>query len=602
VGGYHLVNVAIHLLCALLLFGIARRTLRTPVVGDALAGRSTLLAFATALVWTLHPLGSEAVDFLTQRTESLMAMFYLLTLYASLRGRGRTGSRAWTALAIASCALGMGCKESMATAPLMVAIYDRIFIFDSWEQAWRKRRGFYAGLVATWLVLAVLVSSGPRGGSAGFASGVTPWMYLLNQARLIVRYLGLAIWPRGLVLNYGPPVPLTVADVLPQALFILVLVLLTAVAVVRRPALGFLGAWFFITLAPASSVIPIATEVGAERRMYLPLMALAAAFVLGCRLFLDRMERALNEGEQPGVRAAHRIAMAAAAILLASTSIALGAATMMRNREYRSGVAMAETLLARLPSSHSQHIMGQELMAVGRHEEAMAFFREAAKGDPRAHYNLGLELFNQQRFDEALPEFRQFVEQAPLLLEAVDARMMMGQIYARQQRWPEATAEFRKVLAMDGSKSDVRGLLADALSAQQLYDEAIPQYQDYLKRHPDETGPLSSLGIALAARGRTEEAVAAFERAAKADPRNPSVLANLANALLSKGDFAGAANHARAAVRLTPRSAVAHEVLGLALAGQGLLDQARVELQQAIQLDPGNAEIRESLNEILRRR
>src|SRR6185436_12269087 len=111
----------------------------------------------------------------------------------------------------------------------------------------------------TWLITAALMWSGPRIHSAGFAAGVSPWTYLMNQTVMIARYLRLAVWPRSLVLAYGIPLPLSVGDVVVPALLIVGLLALTAVALVRRPLLGFLGLWFFVTLAPTSTIVPIAT-------------------------------------------------------------------------------------------------------------------------------------------------------------------------------------------------------------------------------------------------------------------------------------------------------------------------------------------------------
>jgi protein O-mannosyl-transferase len=194
----------------------------------------------------------------------------------------------------------MACKESMVTAPVLVALYDRVFIFDSIKAAVKERWQLYAGLAFTWLVLALLVSSGPRIHSAGFSSGVSAWTYLLNQAVMIVRYLRLAVWPSSLVVNYGWPIPLTLGEVLPQALIVIALLVGTIAALMRRPPLGFLGATFFMTLAPTSSIVPIATEVGAERRMYLPLISIVVLVVIGgvrlWEVIQRRVKRELSDG------------------------------------------------------------------------------------------------------------------------------------------------------------------------------------------------------------------------------------------------------------------------------------------------------------------
>src|SRR5262249_27953133 len=95
VRGYHAWNVAVHLACALLLFALVRRTLEQPVLRDRFASRAPDLAFAVALLWVLHPLNTEAVDYVTQRTESMMALFYLATLIASSRAVAEPSQRRW---------------------------------------------------------------------------------------------------------------------------------------------------------------------------------------------------------------------------------------------------------------------------------------------------------------------------------------------------------------------------------------------------------------------------------------------------------------------------------------------------------------------------
>jgi hypothetical protein len=157
--GYRAVNLALHVACGLLIFALAGRALASPDLG-----------FAVALLWIVHPLNSEVIDYVTERSESLMALFYLLTLYASVRALEPARRGIWTVTAVVSCLAGMGCKESMATAPIMVLLYDRAFAFDSWVSAFRARRWLYAGLGATWIALAALQWSGPRVHSAGFAT------------------------------------------------------------------------------------------------------------------------------------------------------------------------------------------------------------------------------------------------------------------------------------------------------------------------------------------------------------------------------------------------------------------------------------------------
>lgn len=443
VRGYHIFNVAIHVLAALTLFGIVRRTFTQPRLADRVGAASTTLAFVCALIWMLHPLQTEAVNYLSERTESMMGLFYLLTLYCCIRAGGRaTGEggrrKKWQVAAVSACAVGMACKESMVTAPVMVVLYDRIFVFDSFRTAFRVRRGLYGGLAATWLVLAWLMSSTPRT-SVGFGSDTTPWVYLLNQFELIVQYLRLTVWPRALVLDYGLPRALTLRDVLPNALFVMALGVAVLAALARRPRLGFPGAWFFITLAPTTSIVPIATEVGAERRMYLPLAGLVVLAVVAFSL-----------------RSRNRVAGSVAAVLVCSL---LATGTFLRNREYESRLSIAQTIVDRRPSGRAHFLLGSELVGAGRHDEAMAELRASARDYPGAHFALGTELLAAGMVDAAIAELQAFLRLLPSHANAIPARDMLGRAYLAQGRLDEAVREFEVVLTRPGYpfRDEVRG-------------------------------------------------------------------------------------------------------------------------------------------------
>ena len=493
VGGYHIVNVALHLACAILAFGLIQRTLELPRLRRYFDGSSINVAFAAALLWAVHPLNSEVVDYLTQRSESMMAALYLSTLYAANRALTESRKRTWQSLAVVSCALGMLCKESMATAPLMVALYDRVFAFDSWREAVRDRLRLYVGLTATLLIPVAVTLTGARSGVAGFSSGVSPWTYLLNQTVVITHYLRLSIWPRGLVVFYGWPAPLTFGDVAPYAILILTLMMAAIAAFVRAPALGFLGAWFFITLAPASSVVPVATEVGAERRMYLPLLALIMLALAGIHAVLKRW---------PDVRTRTIVS----AIALAGVAGALAAATVVRNREYASPLSLVQTVVDRRPSGIAYHMLGEQLMLDGHDAEAVAPLSEAvARGNSRAGYPLGVALFNERKLSEAVQRLDAFVRTSelpyrlvpgwlePTRTEVVSARVLMAKAFASEGEWNQAAEQAELVLKMMPSHPEAPRILASSLI---------------------------NVGFAHVQAGDFDGAVNSFRRALTADPTN----------------------------------------------------------------------------------
>jgi tetratricopeptide (TPR) repeat protein len=586
VTGYHVANIAIHALCGLVLFGIVRRTLELPGTPSAWHEQSMDLAFATALLWVVHPLNSEAVDYLTERTESLMALFYLLTSYCAIRAAGpveavddlSARSRGWTVISILCCALGMACKESMATAPLMIALYDRVFLFDSIKRAWRARWTLYAGLAATWIVLVVLLQSGPRVHSAGFRAGVDVSTYVVNQFVMIVRYLRLAIWPRSLVLAYGVPLQLSLADVWPQLLIVVSLIVLTAVILALRPRLGFLLASVFITLAPTSTIVPIATEVGAERRMYLPLAALIALGV---------------------VAIGTRIRKSVAAGILVTLATALAAQTALRNREYESSFIMAQTVLDRWSTDFAHALVGVELAVAGRHDEALMHLRQAARTYSRARFHLGGELFNAGETDEALVHLQQFVQEQPQILEAVRARTMIGRALYRRHEYAAAVEQFRLVTSMTPSGSDAHvtaiGYLADALFGQEKFDEAARAYRAYLARRPNDGGGWTNFGIALANTGKLDEATDAFRRAVTVNATDVTARRNLASALFNQGRMEDAASEARQLLRLNQNDVIAHDLLGRVLGSAGKFAEARAEFERALQIDPNDQQTQQDL-------
>jgi tetratricopeptide (TPR) repeat protein len=331
----------------------------------------------------------------------------------------------------------MASKESMVTAPVIVVLYDRIFFFDSWREAFRQRARLYAALAATWLVLAALLASTPRT-SVGFESGTTPLVYLLNQCQLIVRYLMLAFWPRALVLDYGLPRPLTVADVWPQALVLAALGAVVLVSLLRWPKIGFLGAWVFITLAPTSSFVPISTEVGAERRMYLPLAGIVALVVVGSYWLLVERGR-LDHAAEHRRRTAFTAGIAVACALLA-------AQTFIRNQEYESRLSIARTIVDRWPNGRGHFLYGTELLGQGQREQALAELRASAVDYPGAKYALGVEMLADGMVDAAIEQLQMFIRALPTHINVAPARDLLGRAYVLKSRFDLAEEEFTRLL------------------------------------------------------------------------------------------------------------------------------------------------------------
>lgn len=547
VWGYHAVNVLIHVLAALTLFGIARRTLAARGHPRALE-----LGFSAALLWAVHPLQTAAVTYVSQRVEALMGLFYLLTLYCFIRGaQGSTGilpvrplphgrdaraPLAWSVLSWLACLLGMATKEVMVTAPLVVLLYDRTFGGGGFREALRRRPRYYAALASSWILLAALVAaSGSRAGTAGFSSSVPWWAYALTQVRAVAHYLRLSAWPHPLVGDYGrilggPPIELG-----GDAALLAGLLAASAVLSWRRSPWGFVGLSFFLILAPSSSVVPVATEIIAEHRMYLPL----ALVVVGVVLAADRALAAAGWVPAPGTPR-RSVRSHLGALLLILTAGSCMAATSVRNRAYRSVLAFWSDVAAKAPESAG------------------------------AHNNLGNALA--ERGDAA-----------------------------------GAAAQFERALSLAPDYADAHGNLANLLLAEDRNAQAFDHYRAALRFRPEE--PAWRAGAAVAAcrlanacaeRGRDAEAAELYRAALQARPEYPDASVNYGLVLARLGRLSDAIAQLQAALRVEPLAADVHNDLGGLLAEAGRFAEARAQFEEALRLNPDYAEARDNLERVER--
>jgi tetratricopeptide (TPR) repeat protein len=569
VWGYHAMNLAIHILAGLTLFGIVRRTLLQPVLSHRFGEAARPLAFMVALLWTVHPLQTESVTSIIQRTESLMGLFYLLTLYCFIRGTESSGlgqeagrqnaetvrplssrrsplvSAFWFLASLFFCVLGMATKEVMVTAPLMVLLYDRTFVAGTFRDTWQRRGGWHLGLFGTWLVLGFLVikMGGSRETVAGFGLGITPWTYALTQCQAIVLYLRLAVWPHPLVFYYGMDVVQQAATVAPQAIILALLAGGTIIMLWYRPVLGFVGAWFFLILAPSSSVLPLISQTMAEHRMYLPLAAVIALVVLG---FYAKF----------GPRSLFGLVAAA---------IVLGGLTIQRNNDYRSEVAIWSDTVAKWPGNAWAHNnLGTALGDIpGRLSDAIIEYEAALKINPdleETHYNLGL------------------------VLAKVPGR------------GPEAMAEFRAALQNNPHCAEAHNNLGSLLQRQGKASAAIAQYKAALQIKPDYAEAHFNLGTTLSSMpGRLPDAILEYEAALKINPELVEAHYNIGNGLFRQGRYPAACKEYEQALALKPDYAEAHANLGLVFGHLGRLTEAVAQFEKALQIKPDFPSARKNL-------
>lgn len=486
VAGYHAVNVLIHIFSGLLLYGIIRRTLKFSLFAPEIQSSASWLAFACACIWVVHPVQTECVGYTCQRYESLMGMFMLLSLYGFARAQGSSRCRFWYDVSLGSCMLGMGTKEVMVVAPLAIMLYDHMFVSRSFHALLRQRWKFHAAMFATLGVAYVLhldsVTVQLNTGLIIVQTGqVSPPRYLLTQFGVILHYLKLSVAPYPLCMDYAWPIAVEWREILPAAVVVVVLFLVTCRAVLARRPSGFLGAWFFLMLAPSSSLFPVA-DMASEHRMYLASAGVICAAVFGCYRLVGFLCGGCSE----------RRSNLVGAVILVTVVCSLAVMTYQRNWDYRSDLTMWRDVVTKRPDNFRSYVpFLSALVKEGRAPEAERVARSALK-----------------RMEES-------------------------------RRWTGAKGAFITGYA-DFWWSGVQNELGRALLAQGKSEEAISCFKDTLSVQPGNPLVRNNLGFALYLAGKKDEALRVLEELIRSVPNfgKPRILKALI--LEEEGEFKAA--------------------------------------------------------------
>lgn len=462
VWGYHAVNVAIHVAAALVLFGLVRRTLLSPRLGTRYCEAAVGLAAAIALIWVVHPLQTQSVTYLYQRQESLMGLFYLLMLYTFARAESSSRAVAWYGCSLGCFFLGLGSKEVMVTAPLIVLWYDRVLVASSWRELWAKRKVYYlilASVIGIPLVLILQHRAWYAMSGVLCFDKITPWNYALAQTGVVCHYLSLCFSPQGQCLDYDWVVSTRQGDILLPILVILHLLGLTVWAMFRHPAWSFLGGWFFVILAPTSSFAPI-EDLCFEHRMYLSLAAVVALVVLGG---YELVRRWADKYDVPMTLRCRCYALPVLLIV-----IVMGTLTLLRNHVYRTEITIWNDVVTQAPhNARGQWGLGAALLEAQRYEESLDCFKKVAELAPRwadTHYNHGLALQHLGRWKEAIDHYKIFLRANP---DHIGGYLHLAECLIEAGQPREAARQYREALSLNPNQPQVIAALERLTAAEE---------------------------------------------------------------------------------------------------------------------------------------
>jgi protein O-mannosyl-transferase len=501
---FHVTNLAIHLVATLLAFFFTRR-----ILALSGAGSRDLLAVAVTAVFALHPLQTQAVIYLSQRAESLASALYLASLLLLLRAerRGRCAAGAgWYAGSFALFALGLSAKVIVATLPVAYLLIGLLPGPHRLLARPAKRVVLAAPFLAYALWTTIATVADLRGEDAGFLIPfLPPGRYFLTQWHVVVTYLRLLFWPTGQNVDWDFPLARGLTDPAVLGSGLLLVVLLSGAGILflrcrtRADSAGAAGraaafgvVWFFLLLAPTSSVIPLA-DVLMEHRIYLASWGVffAAAILVGS--LVERLDW----------RGRRCLVAAAVACLCAG----LASATYLRVGLWQSKQSLWSDCVAKSP-------------------------RKA-----RVHLGLANGLGKAGNVEQAVDEFRVALDLAgrdPLWIRQ-EIRGKMATALLMLGRAGDAVADLQAGLAEQPKDANLLGLLAMAQLQRRNLPAAETAAQGSVAAAREPAASLQILGMVRSAKGDQQGAVAAFEQAVRADPEEPQGVLLLANAYREQG-------------------------------------------------------------------
>ena len=579
VRGYHLVNLIIHIITALLVWLVTRQTLRLFRAAD-----DDFVPFLAAALWLVNPLHTQSVTYIVQRMNALATLFYLLCLAAYIQARMTEGPDRrhrlkkilYYGLCLSAGVCGLASKQIVATLPVMLLLYEWFF-FQNLDRAWLKQRaGWITGAAGLILIIALVYMKGDpveKLTTLSAKQDFTPGQRLLTEAGVVVYYISLLAFPHPARLIVDYDFPLSTGFLNPPmtllALTALVALFLAALnAAGRRHRLtAFAILWFLVTLAVESSIIGL--DIIYEHRAYLPstVPAIALAWLIHAHL-------------RP-----RPLAVGALTVIIVLNA----AGTYQRNRIWQSDLDLWRDCAQKSPGkARPANGIGVAYQLRQDPEQALAWFKRAVDLDPtyhEAHNNIGGILIETGRPAEALPHMEQAIALNPDNYEAYNN---LGSAMHRLKRLDEAVAYYLKSLAIFPEYETAHNNLGAVLAEKGDITGAVRHLRQALRINPAYPEPYNNLGLAMMRQGRLSEAIGYYQQALALNPEYTTAHFNLGTACFQKQDLDCAADHLRQATRLDPGSVLALTCLATVLMQRQQYAEAGEALARLVRLMPDN--------------
>ena len=549
-GGFHLINLLLHIANTLLLYAVLKQM-------TAAIWQSALVA----ALFAIHPLHVESVAWITERKDVLSLFFGLWSLWAYTL-YARRPSKTWYLLSLSAFTLSVLAKPMLVTLPFLLLVLDcwplqRVrFSGDDTTPADNPLRSWRLLLIEKipFLIPAILCSvltflTEQHGGALPSLTAYPPAVRLCNAVVVYVLYILQMFWPVNLAVYYPHPgAAIPMEQVLGAASVLTIITIAAWYARRRHPYLLVGWLWYLGTLLPMIGLVQVGAYRMADRFTYFPLIGLFIAIAW----LLASLVR--NGRGQPVV-----ITAVVLAVLGALTWSARIQAAYWRNSEllFRRAIAVTEN------NALAHNNLGLALDDQGRFAEAIEQFQIALSVDPQyhaAHNNWGTALHQRGRHEEALVQFESALRIRP---EDASAHVNRGLCLHTLGRYEDAAESYQDAIRHEPRNAHAHNNYGITLYRLRRYGEALEQFQLATKHNPDLANAHNNLGNILNQLKRPEEAEHAFERALEIQPDYANAHANLATALLQLSRTEEAIQHFREAVRINPQHAAARKQIEL---------------------------------------
>ena len=578
--GYHIISILIHIAAALTVWQLALRLFRTPAFEQGgILRKAPLLALGAGLIFVAHPIQTQAVTYIAQRAASLATLFYALSLtffisarIAQIQDRNRLHFIVPYVLSGATGLLALFSKETAFTLPFAMILVEFFFLQTERKVNWKFAGG---ALVLFSLALIALVRFNLI--SLVDTTDVSRQEYLFTQFRVVLSYVQLLIVPVGQSVDHfvAASSGLFEAKTFLSLVVLVLLVLLALWLFPRNRMLSFGIFWFFLTLLPESSIIPI-KDYMFEHRLYLPMIGVALSIVSLVDLVI-------------GGRTADRFVIA-----LVCYIALLGWLAFERNSVWKDDITLWTDVIDKTPMNpRAYHNRGRAFADRDRVNEALSDYNIAIALAPDLgppHNNRATLYIRKGMVNEAISDCTEALRIGDVMdYQTARTYFNRGTAYLMKNRLDSAAVDFGQAVVYDPSYSMAYfnlGLLAELRGDTQ---KAIVNYSRCVALNPQNASALNSLGVIYKRRSQPDSALTHFSRAIAVNPAYPQSYLNRGLMLNEKGEYDRAVADFLAFLKLSPNSFDGHYNLGLAYDRKGDFQNAVNELSLALKFNPSYA-------------